>query len=229
MNLQAHLSAAKFFKNAAPPGITGWITGWKNSPRTEPKQRLTNRRLILRTEHDENSLQSFKGITGETVLKARGEGLAVLLNRHERKEGGNVGDSGRGSSAFSGVVDIILRLHRTEGKHPGNIRQLDALSRFDGTPRETTIALNEGRYEIVGTQDAIAQQGAIDKLRSMLPFQKEDAMTLEIMEKVTGSSRTTLQAAISMLEDGGFVARRGAGKRGDSYSYFQLAAGTPGP
>lgn len=163
------------------------------------------------------------------LQKARDEGLAVLIIRHERKEGGSVGDSGRGSSALSGVVDIVLRLHRAEGRHQENIRQLDALSRFDGTPPETTIALNDGHYEIVGTQDAVAHQAAMENVQSVLPFQKENAMTFEEVQKRIGSSRTTLQAAISMLEMGGFVNRYGAGRRGDPYRFFQVAAETPGP
>jgi AAA domain len=165
----------------------------------------------------------------EPLQKARDAGLAVLLIRHERKEGGSVGESGRGSSALSGAVDIILRLHRPEGRHQENVRQLDALSRFDGTTPETTIALNDGHYEIVGTQDAVAYEVAMEKVRSVLPFQKENAMALEEVKKLTGSSRTTLQTALSMLEAQAFIARCGAGKRGDCQRYFQVAAGTPGP
>lgn len=163
------------------------------------------------------------------LQKARDAGLAVLLIRHERKEGGSVGDSGRGSSALSGVVDIVLRLHRLEGRHSENVRKLDALSRFDGTSPETTIALNCGHYEIIGTQDAVAHQAAMENVRSVLPCQKENAMALEEVEKLTGSTRTTLQAAISMLEAEGFIARCGAGRRGNPYRYFQVAAGTPSP
>lgn len=162
------------------------------------------------------------------LQKARDEGLAVLLIRHERKEGGNIGESGRGSSALSGVVDMILRLHRPEGRHPENIRQLDALSRFDGTPRETTIALHEGHYRIVGTQDAVAQESAIQNVRSVLPFQQENAMTLREVERLTGSSRTTLQTAISMLKAEGFIARCGTGRRDNPYRFFRVTAETPG-
>jgi hypothetical protein len=42
------------------------------------------------------------------LQKARDRALGVLQIRHERKEGGQLGDSGRGSSAFAGAVDIIL-------------------------------------------------------------------------------------------------------------------------
>ena len=39
-------------------------------------------------------------------------GLAVLVVRHDRKSGGEISDSARGSSAFSGVADIVLGLQR---------------------------------------------------------------------------------------------------------------------
>lgn len=45
-------------------------------------------------------------------------GLTVIVCRHERKGGGDVGDSGRGSSATWGDVDIILQLRRPEGHQP---------------------------------------------------------------------------------------------------------------
>jgi hypothetical protein len=48
-------------------------------------------------------------------VAAGSAGLAVLMLRHERKGGGEVGESGRGSSAFAGAVDVILQLKRPEG------------------------------------------------------------------------------------------------------------------
>ena len=39
-------------------------------------------------------------------------GLAVLVLRHERKSGGQVGESARGSSAFGGAADILLSLRK---------------------------------------------------------------------------------------------------------------------
>lgn len=41
-------------------------------------------------------------------------GRAVLLVRHDRKSGGDIGDSGRGSNALTGAVDIVLNLARME-------------------------------------------------------------------------------------------------------------------
>lgn len=52
----------------------------------------------------------------EPLQDAAAKGLAVIVTRHERKGGGDVGESGRGGSAFSGAVDIIVSIRRGEGK-----------------------------------------------------------------------------------------------------------------
>ena len=80
-------------------------------------------------------------------------GACVLTTRHDRKEGGEIGDSARGSSAFGGDVDVILRLTRVGGKTPDR-RKLEALGRFDETPDELTIELHKGAYRVVGESDA---------------------------------------------------------------------------
>ena len=54
--------------------------------------------------------------------------LAELLNRHERKSGGDIGISGRNSLALTGAVDNIFRLAPTPGK-PANYRKLEMLGR----------------------------------------------------------------------------------------------------
>jgi AAA domain len=65
-------------------------------------------------------LGQFAGIRGDSenssgaaqevmqpLQEAAARGLAVVITRHERKGGGEVGESARGSSAFGGAVDII--------------------------------------------------------------------------------------------------------------------------
>ncbi len=47
------------------------------------------------------------------LQEAAAKGLAVGFTRHERKSGGEIGNSGRGSSAYSGAVDLILILRTT--------------------------------------------------------------------------------------------------------------------
>src|ERR1700751_5262060 len=64
------------------------------------------------------------------LLRAAADGIGVILTRHERKSGGEVGDSGRGSTALAGAVDIVLSLRRPEGNANKTHRLLQALSRF---------------------------------------------------------------------------------------------------
>ena len=68
---------------------------------------------------------------------AAADGLAIVVTRHERKAGGDVGDSGRGSTAFGGAVDIILAIRRIDGT--SNARRVYGLSRFDETPDVFTM------------------------------------------------------------------------------------------
>lgn len=95
-----------------------------------------------------DTLLQFAGLQGEAENSAGAalaaikplqeaaavHGLAVIIIRHERKSGGQVGDSGRGSSAFAGAVDVVLSIRRVEGNTRSTMRELHALSRFDGTP-----------------------------------------------------------------------------------------------
>lgn len=165
------------------------------------------------------------------IQEARDAGLAVLVIRHERKEGGSVGESGRGSTAMSGAVDIILRLHKPEGKHPPNYRQIDALSRFDETPGELMIALNEdgNGYEVLGDTSAVALQMATDKVLNELPSNAEDAITLEDLRGLTGGTRSTLQLALSGLEAAGLVGKEGEGRKGSPHRFYRNSAETPSP
>jgi hypothetical protein len=75
-----------------------------------------------------DTLGQFAGLRGDSendagaalealrpIQRALEKGIAVILVRHERKMGGEVGDSGRGSTAFSGAVDISITLRRPAG------------------------------------------------------------------------------------------------------------------
>ena len=60
-----------------------------------------------------------------------------------------MGESGRGSSAFGGAVDLVLNLRRPDGNTRGTLRVLKALSRFDETPPELVVELRNapvGRF-----------------------------------------------------------------------------------
>lgn len=79
----------------------------------------------------------------------------MIVLRHERKAGGDVGDSGRGSTAFGGAADIVLAIKTGEGATPRTVRQVHALSRFDETPELVTIEMTDVGYVVLGESTAI--------------------------------------------------------------------------
>src|SRR5262249_2229133 len=88
---------------------------------------------------DENSSGAVLAAV-KPLQVAASSGIAVLLIHHDRKSGGEVGDSGRGSSALTGAVDIVLSVRRPDGQGPETpVRVIRALSRFDETPPEMII------------------------------------------------------------------------------------------
>lgn len=167
----------------------------------------------------------------EPLMQAAARGLAVIVTRHERKGGGEVGDSARGSSAFGGAVDVILSLRRAEGNGRPSVRVLESLSRFEETPEKIMIELTPQGYKYLGDATAVAEEEATKALLKLLPSNEAGALTMaEITEELKKHSvkRTTTQTVLYRLMDVGSVTRIGGGKRGDPYRHFRSAE-TPAP
>jgi hypothetical protein len=176
----------------------------------------------------ENSSGAADAATAPLLLAAE-EGLAVWVNRHERKAGGEVGDAGRGSSAFSGAVDIALVLRRGEGNSRPTIRRIHALSRFDETPETLVVERTAGRYVALGYVQAVAREEARRAVREVLRRDDGTGMKiadLMVAESVKDFGRTTVQVALDDLMASSEVVRLGAGRRNDPYRYTLLSAGT---
>lgn len=154
------------------------------------------------------------------LQQAVAEGLAVIIVRHERKSGGEVGDSGRGSSAFAGAADIVLSLRRNEGNSRKAIRLLQAVSRFSETPAEQVIELRENVYISLGEPHEAAAREAKTSIIAISPKSESAAVGLELLIKSSGIARATAQRAIDELRREGKLIRVGAGKRGKRYQYF---------
>jgi hypothetical protein len=153
-----------------------------------------------------DTLTQFAGIEGDSenntgdalaatrpLQQAAAEGISVLDSRHERKSGGTVGDSGRGSSAYGGAADIILSLRRPEGSHKRNVRLLQALSRFDETPTDLLIELTEEGYRSLGEPGDVAIEQEQTNIMAALPNGKENALDIEALCDATDMSRAQLQ------------------------------------
>jgi hypothetical protein len=191
-----------------------------------------------------DTLGQFAGIRGdaensagaaheamEPVQEAAARGLAVVLTRHERKGGGEVGESGRGSSAFGGAVDIILSIRRADGNVRPTVRVIESLSRFDETPDKLVIELFNGSYRSLGDATAFAEEEARAAILDVLPAQHENALTTnELLDKLKEQDvkRTAAQNALVELLQRGSVTRIGGGRKGNPYRHF-LSAETPAP
>jgi hypothetical protein len=189
-----------------------------------------------------DTLPQFAGLAGDAendsgaalaavrpLQAAAAGGLAVVVARHDRKTGGDVGESARGSSAFAGAVDVILQLRRGDGETRKSIRHLHALSRFDETPDLLVIELTEQGYVALGTAEAVALQEAREKVAETLGL--EGLTTTELLE-ATKLKRTTVQAVLAEMEAAGTAAKTGTGKRGDPFRYVRqtpekVSAGLP--
>jgi hypothetical protein len=155
----------------------------------------------------------------EPLQGAAAEGLAVLISRHDRKSGGDVGDSGRGSGAFTGSVDIVLALRRGgDGERP-TVRHLHSLSRFDELPDELVIELTAEGYNVVGDAAAYARLEARQKVLDALPAEGSEGLSMDELVSETGARRTTVRAVVGGLVADGSVSRTGTGKRGEPYRF----------
>jgi hypothetical protein len=180
-----------------------------------------------------DTLPQFAGLTGDRennsgdaleamqpLQAAVAEGVGIVLVRHERKSGGDVGDSGRGSSAFAGAVDIVLSLRKPEGHSAKNRRLLQSLSRFSETPNDLLIELTDAGYIAIGERREIALKDAKDAILRLAPQGEVQALALQELASRADLTRPTAQRAIDELIRDGQLSRIGKGKRGDPFRYF---------
>lgn len=167
-----------------------------------------------------DTLAQFSGIRGDDENKsgaamqtmeplhaATADGLAVVVSRHDRKSGGDVGDSGRGSSAYAGAVDIILHLERLPGENPGKERQrlLDAVSRFEETPDKKLIEFLPGEngerseFRILGDPGRLRSESLRIDILASLPTSRDDAPTFDELRKELGMREIEVRRALNDL------------------------------
>ena len=151
------------------------------------------------------------------------ESFGVLVGRHDRKSGGEIGDSGRGSSAFAGVADVLLVLRRanTEG-HPTR-RLLLGVGRFDDVPEHQILELRDGHYVSLGDALNLERQEAKKILRDILPGPEgTPLLEAELRERMGDDvSRSTLKRALDELMEARQVKReKGYGKNKQAYGYW---------
>jgi hypothetical protein len=167
-----------------------------------------------RENHSGDALLSM-----QPLMDGTGEGLGIVVVRHERKKGGQVGSSGRGSSAFSGAVDIVLSIRRPEGNSRPTVREIHAISRFEETPGMCVVELTAKGYVVLGkAKDAVKQEDQA-KILAAVPESAGNAIPLTTMCKQTGLRRSSTQRHIEQLLGEGKLDLIGKGTRSDPFRY----------
>ena len=146
--------------------------------------------------------------------------IAVVVEFHDRKSGGDPGDATRGSSAFAGAVDIIADLRRLGGDGQERRREIVAVGRFDDTPDKVIVELSGNGYRLLGDAGAVAREDAKASIREALGSDRhmtEKQLAEELGDRV---KKTTLGTALREMVSAGDVGREGDGKRNSPYLYF---------
>jgi predicted ATP-dependent serine protease len=105
---------------------------------------------------DENSAQEVVAAM-RPLMAAASEGLAVIVVHHSRKQKGRHATGVRGSTAFTGAVDVVAELDH--GSEDVGGRLLRFTSRFADAPEPLSVTLDtpEGRLEAGDLSAAMAQ------------------------------------------------------------------------
>jgi hypothetical protein len=181
-----------------------------------------------------DTLPQFAGLTGDRennsgdaleamrpLQSAAAEGVGVVIIRHERKSGGDVGDSGRGSSAFAGAVDIVLSLRRPQGNSSKTRRLLHSLSRFSETPTDLLFDLTARGYVVLGDPGRTAIEDAKNSILVIAPQTEPEASDLRSLASRAEVSRRTAQRAVDELMRDRMLSRIGKGKKRNAFRYFK--------
>lgn len=137
-------------------------------------------------------------------------GAAVLLFHHLKKMGGQEFTGARGSGALAAFPDILVELTRFDATDPKcNKRKLTAKGRYDETPDELVIELEDGRYRAVTDPVTVtpATAGKPTGVTIKIPDgSKEEQAILAVLRDSAEPWLTTEQIRLTLKE-------RGAGTR----------------
>ncbi len=162
---------------------------------------------------DENNSSTAQRWLAPLIATAREDNLGVLVVRHDRKSGGSIELSGRGSSAFTALVDNIVRISKPGGHGPSNRRRVEVLGRHRvfGDDGVFIVELVDGEYvrRDQAERDGDARTAIRDMVLDTLSTEPDEAKTRQELEAVvvaTGlGSESTLRRALDDLEREGLI------------------------
>lgn len=189
-----------------------------------------------------DTLPQFAGVRGDSendagaaleamapLQRLAGTGRSILVTRHDRKAGGDVGESGRGSNAWSGAVDCIVALRRPLNPVRASIREIEAISRRGDVPTEPVmIELTDAGYVVLGSESAVAFGEAREAILGVLA-DGQSHVEKEMIEAAGEASRSTVRDALAALVSAGTVEKGLRKKVTEPYPYRLLSLTTVVP
>ena len=155
----------------------------------------------LDPEH-ENDAAAVQGSL-EQLRKVTQEGASLIFARHDRKSGGRVGQSGRGSSAFSGFADDLLHLVDPHDKARPLDRNLSGRGRMIGFFENWTIRLSDAGFDLVSKEKTRLRDEMIEAAFELVPQDGIPPILFVEIAKALGlpADSSTLQRAMKELEN----------------------------
>lgn len=200
-----------------------WGMEWKDivSEVVLPKLEVSGARYVI-----VDTIARWAGIKGdeenqtgpaqaamEPLEALRDGGYGVMMVRHARKSGGEIGESARGASAWGGAADVLLTLENPKTNGHPNRRQLESLGRFhDGG--KWTIDLEMGHYSLVGQGDTYEKE----RVKGWM-VTASGTYTVKDIATLLNVSYQTVQRAIESLMPAGRILAEGTGRKNDPYRY----------
>ena len=174
---------------------------------------------LLDNENDASAVNlAMAGI----MALARDTNAALLLLYHLRKSPGGIdGEEIRGSGDIFSQVDIALIMRRRRDQ--STQRTIKSFSRYDATPEEIVVALEDGEYVSLGDTEAVRDRETDTMLLEAL---SEVARTPEQIKEDADLklAARTLFRHYERLFGTSRCAREGTGQKSLPYTYKMLAA-----
>jgi hypothetical protein len=154
------------------------------------------------------------------------QGAAVLLMHHPRKHAPSEGQLARGSGALSGFVDVLLEMSWLRAPSASDRRRrLRAWSRYDETPRQLVMELDETGtlYRAQGSEDETEITESESALRRALAGAGFRMTRQEVRERwpadVPLPNPVTLWRWLEQGVQRGQIVRTGAGRKNNPFRY----------
>lgn len=178
-------------------------------------------------ENSSSAIQSAMKPLQHAVAKW---GLTIVVVHHDRKGGGDVFTSTRGSSAFQGAADLIINLQRPAGGHRDTVRELRSTGRYSDVPDRLMVEMVDtfrGRtYDSLGSKEKLEKEIAEELALKVAPTEQDGALRRSelldaVREENDDVARATFDRAVKRLTSQGRLRCEGDGVKGDPYRYWR--------